>query len=146
MVPMPENLESDLNLEGARELYMQMAKSHNKILTDYLKLKDQYDWMQRQVFGSKSERIVLTPDEQQSLFSAGDIQNTGGFEVTDKLLLDPGHRVKTHLRTTIPAGHGKGALPESLPRVDIHVPLTDAQLAEVKNNSLILVREDFNAL
>jgi len=112
-------------------------------MPDYLKLKDQYDWMQRQVFGSKSERIVLTPDEQQSLFSAGDIQNTGGFEVMEKLLLDPGNRVKTHLRTTTPAGHGKGALPESLPRVDIHVPLTDAQLAEVKNNSLILVREEF---
>ena len=106
MVPMPENIEPAGSIKDAMELYRNTAKSHNRILEENVRLKEQLDWLKRQLFGTRSEQIHMDPKEQQSLFSPGDVQDNGGFEVTLTPILDPMRKLKTHKKTTAPKGHG----------------------------------------
>ncbi len=144
MVPMPENIEPAKSIDDAMALYRKSAKSHNYLLEDYLRLKEQLDWLKRQVFGTRSERFQSTPNEQQGLFSQGEMSadTQSGFEVTVTPILDPTRNFKTHKKTTAPKGHGWGVIPEHLERVDIHVPFSDAQQQLIGENTLVLIREE----
>lgn len=144
MVPMPENIEPAQSIDEAMALYRQSAKSHNQLLEEHLRLKAQLDWLKRQMFGTRSERFQVIPQEQQGLFSAGeagaDVQS--GFDVTVTPLLDPTRNLATHKKTTAPKGHGWGVIPEHLERVDIHVELSDAQKQLLGENALVQIREE----
>jgi transposase len=141
MVPMPENIAPAKSIDEAMALYEQSAKSHNKILAEYLLLKEQNDWIQRQLFGTRSERFVPIPQEQQTLFS-NEVGASNGYDVTVTPILDPAHKQKLHKRITAPKGHGWGVIPDHLERVDIHVPLSDEQKKGVAEKTLVQIREE----
>ncbi len=65
MVPMPEDIEPAGSIEEAMDLFRKSAKSHNHILTDYLRLKEQYEWLQRQMFGTRSEKLHKATQDPQ---------------------------------------------------------------------------------
>jgi hypothetical protein len=88
MVPMPENISPAKSIDEAIALYEQFAKSHNKILAEYLLLKEQNDWIQKQLFCTRSERFIPIPQEQQTLFSSG-VDASNGYDVTVTPILDP---------------------------------------------------------
>lgn len=142
MVPMPENIEPVSSIKDAMELYRNTAKSHNRILEENIRLKEQLDWLKRQLFGTRSEQIHVDPKEQQSLFSPGAVKENGGFEVTLTPILESMRKLKTHKKTTAPTGHGWGVIPEHLERVDIHVPLSEEQQRQIRDRELVLIREE----
>src|SRR3989338_4829079 len=102
MVPMPENIEPAGSIKDAMELYRNTARSHNRILEENIRLKEQLDWLKRQLFGTRSEKIHMDPKEQQTLFAPGEVIGQGGFDVTVAPILDPTRNLKTHKRTTAP--------------------------------------------
>jgi hypothetical protein len=142
MVPMPENIAPAPSIAEAMELYRETAQSHNRILEENVRLKEQLDWLKRQLFGTRSEKIHLDPQEQQALFTQGEALEQGGFDVTVAPVLDPTRNLKTHKRTTAPKGHGRGIFPEHLERVDIHVPLSEEQQRQVGERTLVQIREE----
>ena len=142
MVPLPENLEPASSIDDAMELYRKTARSHNALLEDFLHMREQLDWMKRQLFGTRSEKFFPAPQEQQTLFTPGTAPENGPFAVTVSPVLDPGRALKTHHKTTAPKGHGWGVLPDHLERVDIPVPLTEAQQERLGEGTLVKIREE----
>jgi transposase len=142
MAPLPIALESSASREEAMERYRQAAQSHNRLLEDFLRQKEQLDWLKRQQFGTRSEKFIPTPEEQQALFAPGSLGENGGFSVTVAPVLDPGRALKTHKKTTAPQGHGWGLLPDHLEREDIPVPLTDEQKERLGEGTLVKIRDE----
>lgn len=142
MAPIPLALDSMASREEAMELYRKAALSHNRLLEDFLRQKEQLDWLKRQLYGTRSEKFIPTPEEQQALFAPASVPENGGFSVVVTPVLDPGRALKTHRKTTEPRGHGWGVLPDHLEREDIPVPLTDEQKARLGEGALVKIRDE----
>lgn len=121
MVPMPEDIEPAGSIEEAMELYRKSAKSHNHILSDYLRLKEQYEWLQRQMFGTRSEKLHKAIQNPQGEPPGQDSGSSAPSVPTSV------RHLKTPKKTAAFKGHGWGTLPDHLERVDIHVPLSPEQ-------------------
>lgn len=142
MAPLPEKLAKVASLDAALAHYAEAARAHNRLLEDFLRQKEQLDWLKRQQFGIRSERFIPTPEEQQALFAPGSGGENGGFSVTVTPVLDPGRALKTHSKTTTPKGHGWGLLPDHLEREDIPVPLSDEQKERLGEGTLVKIRDE----
>jgi transposase len=141
MVPMPEDIEPAGSIEEAMALYRKSAKSHNHILADYLRLKEQFEWLQRQMFGTRSEKLHKAAQDPQGEPPGQDPGSSAPSVPT------PVRHLKTPKKTTPFKGHGWGTLPDHLERVDIHVPLSHEQQKLVdaaKNQGLAIeqIREE----
>jgi transposase len=139
---MPENIEPAGSIAEAMELYRKSARSHNALLADFLRMREQFEWLKRQQFGTRSEKIHLVSKEQLALFSPGEIPENGAFEVRVSPLPDLGKNLKIHKKTTAPKGHGWGVIPEHLERETTVIPLSPEQQKQVLENSLVLIREE----
>jgi transposase len=142
MAPLPEKLAKVASLDAALARYTEAARAHNALLEEFLRQKEQLDWLKRQQFGTRSEKFIPTPEEQQALFAPGSAPENGGFSVTVTPVLDPGRALKTHRKTTESKGHGWGLLPDHLQREDILVPLTDEQKERLGEGSLVKIRDE----
>lgn len=142
MAPIPLAVDSRVSREEALELFRKAALLHNRLLEDFLRQKEQLDWLKRQQFGTRSEKFIPTPEEQQALFAPGSGPENGGFSVTVTPVLDPGRARATHRKTTESKGHGWGVLPDHLEREEIPVPLTDEQKGRLGEGTLVKIRDE----
>lgn len=60
MAPLPEKLAKVASLDAALARYSEAARAHNALLEDFLRQKEQLDWLRRQQYGTRSEKFIPT--------------------------------------------------------------------------------------
>src|SRR5688572_19259754 len=139
MAPLPEKLEEDFPESDFRTRYTEVAKAHNAMLAENERLKQRVLWFQRQMFGTRSEKLLpLTPEQQALLTILEEAEKQSPIAAT------PTPTEKAPRRTLAPkaAPHGWGEIPPHLERVDVPEVLSAEQKTLLAKGRLVKVRDE----
>lgn len=139
MAPLPEKLEEDFPASDFRTRYTEVAKAHNAVLAENERLKQRLLWFQRQMFGTRSEKLLpLMPEQQAFLAVLEEAEKQSPIAAT------PTPTEKVPRRTLAPkaAPHGWGEIPGHLERVDVPEVLSEEQKALLAEGRLVKIRDE----
>lgn len=148
MAPLPEKLAKVDSVKDALAHYTEAAKAHNTVLARHdavwaenLRLKRRLEWFQRQMFGTRSEKLHPMDPEQQALMEI----LKAAEEQSPVAAVDASRPEAPSPRRTVAykgEGHGWGEIPAHLPRVDVETPLTKEQEHLLEKGVLVKIRDE----
>ena len=116
------NLETIIsNPAEALILLKKQAEIINLYAKEIESHKNQIEWLTRQLFGRKSERIVFNPEQHRFEFFLEETDNKPPSEPVSAVETP----VAAHVRKSVP--HGRGKLPDHLDRVIEEVDIPEEQ-------------------
>jgi transposase len=144
MSPLPENIQPAATIDEAMALYRTTAKSHNELLAHYLILKEQYEGLTRQIFGTRSEKLHFkNQSKQEAAAGNGETEKNKGQDLSSSAASSKAARTIREPKKTNPSkGHGWGPLPAHLKREEIIVPFTPDQLAVMEASKAVHMRDE----
>ena len=116
------DLTATLTLEKSPILTKSQTEVIDLLTKEIRSLKEQIEWLKRQLFGRKSERMEFDPNQlllDQILIDA--IENAPPAEPTTEVE----SQVAAHVRKAAP--HGRGVLPEHLEREIVEIDIPEEQ-------------------
>ncbi|HLP41822.1 MAG TPA: IS66 family transposase [Fibrobacteria bacterium] len=143
MAPLPEKLEEDFPASDFRTRYTEVAKAHNAVLAENERLKQRLRWFQRQMFGTRSEKLLpLTPEQQALLAILEEAEKQSPIAATPV----PAPTEKVSRRTLAPkaALHGWGEIPGHLERVDVPEVLSEEQKVLLAEGRIVKIRDEIS--
>jgi transposase len=139
MAPLPEKPGRVPSLDAALARYTEAAKAHNAVLAENERLKQRLLWFQRQMFGTRSEKLLPLSPEQQALLAILE-----EAEKQSPIAATPSPAEKASRRTLAPkaAPHGWGEIPSHLERVDVPEVLSVEQKTLLAEGRLVKIRDE----
>ena len=148
MSPIPEKLGPLPSIKDLAERYTVAAKAHNAVLVEHqaalsriASLEKRLEWFQRQMFGTRSEKLHPMSPEQQALL---EILKAAEEQSSVVAVNTPAPVAPTPRRALFPkgSGHGWSEIPAHLPRVDVVQPLSHEQKDLLEKGVLVKIRDE----